>query len=363
MGGALFQAAWLQAGAGAAAAWIPAGPGAAATGRWWVLVLVFAASVYLTWGLLQAWEAWRENTVSRRLEELHRHSRRRTLKLAPMVAMEGPLPGEQEARSLRERLVAEAEARLRGGRLLEGVQRKLARARMRLRAVELLALQAGSGIVGGLAGLLLTRHWLGAVLAGFLGLWVPDLYVSWRYHRRLREFNDQLPDALTLMANSLKAGYSFLQAADVVAQELPPPIAEEFAWLVKETRVNIPLEDALANLLDRVPSRDLDLAVTAVLIQKQVGGNLAGVLERTAETIRERVRLQGQVRTLTAQGRLSGWILGLLPVALFFLLMIISPTYVAPLLQQPLGWMLLGAAGVMQVTGALVIRALIRVEV
>ncbi|HEY8393192.1 MAG TPA: type II secretion system F family protein [Thermaerobacter sp.] len=346
-----------------AAGWLRAGMGTVLSGRWWLLILVFVAAVYLTWGLLQAWEAWRENTVSRRLEELHRHSRRRNLKLAPMLAMEAPPPEEKEARSLRERLVAEAEARLRGGKLLEGVQRKLGRARLRLRAVELLALQGGCGILGGLAGLVLTRHWLGAALAGLAGLWAPDLYVTWRYHRRLKEFNEQLPDALTLMANSLKAGYSFLQAADVVARELPPPIAEEFAWLVKETRVNIPLEDALANLLDRVPSGDLDLVVTAVLIQKQVGGNLAGVLERTAETIRERVRLQGQIRTLTAQGRLSGWILGVLPVALFLLLMVMSPSYVAPLLQKPLGWMLLGAAAVMQVTGALVIRALIRVEV
>ncbi|EKP93795.1 type II secretion system F family protein [Thermaerobacter subterraneus] len=334
-------------------------------GDWgfWLLLGVFLGSTYLVWGLLQAWDGWRGARVARRLEAVHRHSRQRGLRLAPMLAMEDVARTAREARSWRQQLVERAEARLRGTRWLDGVQRKLNRARLRWRAVEFVALQAGAGLAGGLLGLAMGGRWPLALAATVAGILLPDAYLARRYQQRLRAFDGQLPDALTLMANALKSGYSFLQAADVVAREMPPPIADEFAWLVKETRVNIPLEDALANLLDRVPSADLDLVVTAVLIQKQVGGNLAGVLERTAETIRERVRLQGQIRTLTAQGRLSGWIVGALPVALLVLLSAMNPAYLQPLLATPLGWTLLGAGVVMEAAGVLVIRALIRVDV
>ena len=344
----------------------PAAVGALVSLGWpgWLLLLaVFAASTYLIWGLVRAWEGWQGARVARRLEAVHRHSRQRGLRLAPMLAMEEAAPAARDARTWRQQLVERAEAHLKGTRWLDGVQRKLNRARLRWRAVEFLALQGAAGMGGGLVGLVLTGQWLLALAASVLGLLLPDLYVARRYQQRLRAFDGQLPDALTLMANALKSGYSFLQAADVVAREMPAPIADEFAWLVKETRVNIPLEDALANLLDRVPSPDLDLVVTAVLIQKQVGGNLAGVLERTAETIRERVRLQGQIRTLTAQGRLSGWIVGALPVALLVLLSAMNPAYLQPLLTTPVGWVLLGAGVVMEAAGVLVIRALIRVDV
>lgn len=337
-----------------------AGLGAA---DWMVLLLVFAGSTYVAWGLVRAWEGWQGARVARRLEAVHRHSRQRGLRLAPMLVMEEAQPGPREGRSWRRQLVEQAEARLRGARWLDGVQRKLNRARLRWRAVEFLALQAAAGVAGGLVGLALGGRWWLAVAGSVAGMLAPDAYVARRYRQRLQAFDAQLPDALTLMANALKSGYSFLQAADVVARDMPAPIAEEFGWLVKETRVNIPLEDALANLLDRVPSPDLDLVVTAVLIQKQVGGNLAGVLERTAETIRERVRLQGQIRTLTAQGRLSGWIVGSLPVALLVLLSAMNPAYLQPLLATPVGWMLLGAGVVMEVAGVLVIRALIRVDI
>ena len=166
------------------------------------------------------------------------------------------------------------------------------------------------------------------------------------------------------MANALKSGYSFLQAADVVGREMPAPIGPEFSQVVRETRVNIAMEDALANLLDRIESPDLDLVVTAVLVNAQVGGNLPQVLDSISSTIRQRIRLRGQVRTLTAQGRMSGLIIGLLPVGLGLFIAVIAPEFIGLLFTHPLGWGMLGAAVVlMETLGIIVIRRIVRVEV
>lgn len=218
-------------------------------------------------------------------------------------------------------------------------------------------------LLGGAAlGWAALRSPAGGLLGAAAGAILPPAYVHRRTQMRLRAFQNQLADALTLAANGLRSGYSFLQALDVVGAELPPPAGEEFAQVVRETRVGIPLEDALANLLERVPSADLDLMVTAVLIQRQVGGNLAYIFDRISETIRERVRLQGQMRAITAQGRLSGWIVGLLPPALGAVLFIVNPRYIAPLFSEPAGRAILGVALFFELLGAWVIRRLVRVE-
>ncbi|MCL6451452.1 MAG: type II secretion system F family protein, partial [Acetobacteraceae bacterium] len=195
------------------------------------------------------------------------------------------------------------------------------------------------------------------------GLFLPVAYLGHRAERRTRLFNQQLPDALGIMANCLRSGYSIVQALDVVGREMPPPIGREFDQVTREIRVNIPMEDALANLVRRMASPDLDLAVTAILIQRQVGGNLAEVLDRITYTIRERVRILAEVRTLTAQGRVSGWIIALLPVGLGALLYLFDPDYMRPMLSLPLGWLMLGGAAAMQAVGVLVIARIVKIEV
>ena len=179
----------------------------------------------------------------------------------------------------------------------------------------------------------------------------------------MRAFNSQLGDALILIANSLRTGYSFMQALDMVAQEMRPPISTEFGRAVKEMNLGVPVENALGNLAKRIDSEDLDLVLTSVLIQRQVGGNLSEVLDNIARTIRERVRIRGEIRTMTAQGRISGIIISLLPIALGLVIYTMNPGYVRVLFVHPIGQLMLGVAVVGQIIGVFVIRRIVDIEV
>lgn len=195
------------------------------------------------------------------------------------------------------------------------------------------------------------------------GRWLPEMWLSRQRKTRLRLMDGQLADAMSLLANSLRSGYSFLQAMEVISREMPEPICKEFGQVLRETRVNIPLEEALQNLQQRVDSNDLALVITAVLIQRQVGGNLAEVLDKISETIRDRIKLLGEVRTLTSMGRMSGWIVSLLPIVLGLAIYALNPDYLRPMLTSPLGWVMLAIAGGMQGTGILVIQSMVKMEV
>lgn len=168
-----------------------------------------------------------------------------------------------------------------------------------------------------------------------IGAYFPRWYIGFRQGRRLAAFNRQLPDTITLLANSLRAGSSFLQGLELVMREARPPIAEEFERVVREMSLGVSLQPALGNLVRRVASEDLELMVTAINIQSQVGGNLATVLDSIAFTIRERVRIQGEIKTLTAMQRYSGYVITLLPVGLGVLLFLISPSYMTAMVQNP----------------------------
>jgi tight adherence protein B len=240
---------------------------------------------------------------------------------------------------------------------------RLARAGLRLKPTEYLMAQVGCAVV--LAGLAYARFGVSPVLpvAGFLGLLVPGFYLKFRIGRRLKRMNNQLVDVLGLMANSLKAGHSLPQTLELISRDARPPIAEEFARCVRELQVGGSMEAALANLARRSGSEDLELMVTAVLVQMTVGGNLAGMLETIAHTIRERVRIKGEISAATAQGRLSGWIVTGMPVAVAGILFLISPTYFRPMTTQLFGWIMLGAAGVLILVGNLIINKIVKIKV
>jgi tight adherence protein B len=175
-----------------------------------------------------------------------------------------------------------------------------------------------------------------ALVAAFLiGLYAPRFYLNRRKAGRLKAFAAQLPDTITLLANSLRAGSSFLQGMELVTREARPPISEEFERVVREMQLGVALHPALNNLVRRVASEDLELMVTAIQIQSQVGGNLATVLDAIAHTIRERIRIYGEIQTLTAMQRYSGYVITLLPVGLAALLFIISPTYMTVMVEKP----------------------------
>ena len=168
-----------------------------------------------------------------------------------------------------------------------------------------------------------------------IGLYAPRFYLKYRQGKRLRAFGEQLPDTITLLANSLRAGSSFLQGIELVTREARPPISEEFERVVREMQLGVALQPALNNLVRRVASEDLELMVTAIQIQSQVGGNLATVLDSIAFTIRERVRIKGEINTLTAMQRYSGYVITLLPIGLAGILFLISPTYITAILNNP----------------------------
>jgi len=196
-----------------------------------------------------------------------------------------------------------------------------------------------------------------------VGATVPFLILRMKKNRRVKAFNAALPDAIDLMARSLVAGHSMGSAIEMIAEQSPEPLAFEFVQVFQQQRLGLQFRDALLQMGARVPSRDLHFLITAILVQKETGGDLAEILDRAAHVIRERIRIEGEVRTHTAQGRLTGWILALLPVLLLILLNLISPGYSTVLFEDPLGQKLLYTGGTFIVIGALVIRKVVDVQV
>ena len=234
-------------------------------------------------------------------------------------ASNGPGRGTATALGERTRSVRVAEA--------------LARADLKLRPAEWYLIRVGAVLVLALLGFALYRNLIFAVILAAVGLVAPPMVVRFRERRRVRRFANQLGDVLTLLSNGLKAGYSFPQAMGTIARSADAPISEEFARANREVQLGISTDDALGHMVARIRSEDLDLVVTAVQIQRVVGGNLAEILDNIAFTIRERVRIKGEVRTLTAQARASSYIITGLPVGLALLLQVIDPGYIAPLLS------------------------------
>ena len=261
-----------------------------------------------------------------------------------------------------------------GRDFFDTIRKRIAKADVKLRVSEYLILVVLSGVgVSLLAYFMFDNNLVLAIVLFFVGLKIPKWWVDFTATKRMRAFDGQLSDTLNLWVNALRSGYSVLQGMETIATELPPPVSKEFERVVQEVRLGLSLEKALDNMYRRVPSEDLDLVITAVNIQREVGGNLAEVLDTISHTIRERVRIKGEIRTLTAQGRASGWIISLLPIVLGGLLYMINPEYVAELWVKeepfllpgviPCGWGILAFSGMMIVFGALAIRKIVDVEV
>ncbi|MGH7639546.1 MAG: type II secretion system F family protein [Candidatus Dormibacteria bacterium] len=209
----------------------------------------------------------------------------------------------------------------------------LARADVKLRPTEWYLIRGGSVVVLGLIGLALYRNIVFAVILAVVGIFVPPLVLRFRSSRRVRRFNGQLGDTLTLLSNALKAGYSFPQSMASIARTAPVPTSEEFSRATREVQLGVTTDEALGHMVNRIRSDDLDLVVTAVQIQRVVGGNLAEIFDNIAFTIRERIRIKGEIRTLTAQARASSFIITGLPIGLALILQVINPTYISPLLS------------------------------
>jgi len=247
------------------------------------------------------------------------------------------------------------------------ISRELARADLKFKPGEYIALYV-IAIMGGalIAFLLGGRLLISAFIGAGIGALLPRMYVKNQQSKRLTRFNDQLPDMLNLMVNGLRAGFSTLQAMEAVSKELPAPICDEFKRVVQEMQLGIPMEKALANLLRRIPSQDLDFLVTAINVQREVGGNLAEIMDVISYTIRERIRIKGDIRALTAQMMYSGRALALMPIALLCILWFLNRSYVMEFFNKDTIWCgggALGCAGILIVVGYFIMTRIANVEV
>jgi tight adherence protein B len=241
---------------------------------------------------------------------------------------------------------------------------ELARADLKLTPSEFIIANFAAVLIGFLIALVLGRSSLiFALLGGIAGFYLPRFYVRRRQSQRLNAFNNQLGDTLILLANSLRSGYSLLQAMETVSKEVPPPMSTEFGRVVREIGLGLTVEEALAHLVQRINSEDLDMVVTAVNIQHEVGGNLAEILDTISHTIRERVRIKGQIRALTASQRLSGNVVALLPFALAGFMFMFNPGYLSKMWEEACGLMMLGTGLCTIVMGYFIIQKITQIEV
>jgi len=218
-------------------------------------------------------------------------------------------------------------------------------------------------MVGTALGAILGIHFaLLPALGGFMGI-LPFVWLFMRRRKRLKEFAVQLPDALEMIARALRAGQSLAFGFSSVSSEMPAPIGKEFGRVFEEQNLGIPLDDTLRTLTDRVPNMDLKFFVTAVILQRQTGGDLAEILDKIGGLIRERFQIWGQIQALTGEGRLSGTVLLSLPIVLFFVSYQLNPGYVLVLFEDPMGQKMLAAAVVLQIIGALVIKKIVNIKV
>lgn len=271
--------------------------------------------------------------------------------------------GAPDSKDMGGALLSRVERRIARRGLGERIKADLAQADLSFTVTEWLFVRLAVLVGAFLVGYLLQRNMLGGLLLGVLGFFLPTFYLRSRQARRLRDFNRQLPDVLDHFVGSMRAGYGLLQAIEWVARQMPHPAGTEFDRVVREVQLGRSLQEALDSMVRRIDSDDLALIITAIKIQYEVGGSLADILETVGQTIRERVRIQREIRVLTAQQRYSGYVLMLLPIALAVVLFLLNPDYEmqlftpGPTLCIPIG------TAVMMILGFFVMRRIVDIEI
>jgi tight adherence protein B len=229
--------------------------------------------------------------------------------------------------------------------------------------IEMLLYTAALGAIGAVIPAVLNKPWVFSVLGGGVLAMLPWFWLSFKRNALLKMFERQIPEALDLMGRALRAGHAFPTGVKMVADEMPNPIAREFRTLYDETNFGMPQNEALMRLADRVPIDDLRYFVIAVMIQRESGGNLAELLDSISSIVRNRLKLLGEIRTLSAEGKLSAWILGLLPFCVGLMINIVNPKFMDVLWTDPMGLKMVGGALVMMVLGVLWMRSIIKIRV
>lgn len=307
-----------------------------------IVALLIMAAVFAMMVALYRWLGWTRDVESR------------------LQASLKPVEAEISTRSRLSDRMTKRLSRMSYGERLE---MQLAAADSRMSVGEFVMVRLAITLWAFLLGWFIARQPVAGLLLATFGWIGPGMWLSIKKNRRAKLFGDQLPDMLTMMTGSLRAGYGLLYAISVVEKEMPEPIASEFGRVMKETALGYTLSDALDHLVARVQNDDLELIVTAVHIQSEVGGSLADVLETISKTIRERIQLKGQVRALTSQQKITGTVLSALPFVMGTLLFLLSPDYMSSMLQP--GWMLALpiTAVVMVIFGNIVMSQVTKIEV
>ena len=311
------------------------------------LVLLWAAGIGVTVFFLR-----RQTTAEERLVELTRGVQ---TVAAPKAAESGPRAGF---------LIEGINRAIAGRGFAENITRDLARADLKITVGEFLALHLILAVGAFVVLAFVRQDMVAGVIGALVSLFVPRWYVGNQKKSRLTRFDNQLADMLNLVVNGLRAGYSVNQAMESVSKELPPPISVEFKRVVQEMQIGLTMETALANLNRRIPSKDLDFVTTAMNIQREVGGNLAEILDTISFTIRERVRIKGEIETLTAQGMMTGTVISILPIGLGVLLYFLNPKYIGLFFSSGIcGWVALAVAGLLIGIGYAIVRKIVDIEV
>src|SRR5690349_11189842 len=243
------------------------------------------------------------------------------------------------------------------------LKRMLDQADLHITPSRLLMFSFMAGMLGALAASVLTVCVPLMILGGLVCAALPLVHVWWRRKKRFDSFLEQLPDALDLISRALSAGHAFSEALHMVSMEMPEPIATEFRKAYEEQNLGLSLKLALENLTQRMPILDLKMCVTAVLIQRETGGNLAEILEKVSYTIRERFRILGDLKTLTTSSRMSAWLLCALPIGVALAVTVMNPEYMSVLWKDPRGHYLIAAALFMQITGMLIVRKILKIKI
>lgn len=246
---------------------------------------------------------------------------------------------------------------------LDSKRKKLAQAAVLMKPEEFIGLCFICGLVIGAV-----FFWIfGTVLlspVGFIiGFFLPNLFLENMKNRRTKKLNSQLPEALSIISNGLRAGYSIVQAMTVASKELQEPISQEFDKVIRDNSLGKPLEDALVDMANKVEDEDLGMFVTAMLIQRQVGGNLSEILESISRTIRERVKIRGEIKTLTSQSRFSAVVISIMPIGLAVAIAMLNPAYIKILVESPIGVAMVVGAVILDIIGIIVLRKIVNIEI
>ena len=293
----------------------------------------------------------------------NRRMNKRIKEFLPSLQLDEATNEEEKGPSIIKRFILSISTIFKNVQFSESTEKILLEAGSYLKPEEFFAIRilaaAGSGIVTALIGL----PWYLIMVVVIIGFIIPKNLMKRKRRIRLARINYQLIEVLGTMANSMRAGFSFMQAMQLVGKEIPDPLGPEFDRVVRQAGLGVPVDDVFVELVQRLPNKELDVVVQAILAQRKSGGNLAELLETMEETIRGRVRILEELKTLTAQGRMSSWIITLLPVALGLYLGLVNWDYFSPMFKHPLGWMMLFAGAAANIIGWVFIRKIIRIEV